>query len=114
MPHTPNDQRSDEPRSQAVRFSGILTHMRRTKTVHQLPEPTARDLERIEKLLRRIGGPNVTWGAKESLDVWATEQRARLDQQMSDRVRSASWALVITTIGLVICTGGLIWATLTI
>lgn len=78
---------------------------------HELPEPTPDDVERIRKLLRQIG-PNVVWGAAQSLDVWVIEQRARLDQQMSDRIRVASWALVVATVGLVACTAGLIWATL--
>lgn len=86
--------------------------MRRTQRFHHIPEPTTEDLERIDKLLRHVGGQNVVWGAQQSLDVWVTEQRARLDQQMSERIRTASWALVATTVGLVICTGGLIWATL--
>jgi hypothetical protein len=86
--------------------------MRRVLISHQIPEPTAEDLERIGKLLRRIGGQNVVWGAQQSLDVWVIEQRARLDQRMSERIRTASWVLVAATFGLVICTAGLIWATL--
>jgi hypothetical protein len=86
--------------------------MRRTQMPHEIPEPTAEDLDRIGKLLRHVGGPSVSWGAKESLDVWVIEQRARLDQRMSDRIRTTSWALVAATIGLVVCTAGLIWATL--
>lgn len=79
---------------------------------HQIPEPTAEDLARIGSLLRQVGGKNVVWGAAQHLEVWVLEQRALLDQQMSERVRIASWALVVATIGLVACTGGLIWATL--
>ena len=60
----------------------------------------------------RSAAPRWLWGAKESLDVWVIEQRARLDQEMSERIRSSSWALVAATVGLVICTAGLIWATL--
>lgn len=67
---------------------------------------------RIGRLLRRIGGRDVTWGAQQTLDVWVVEQRARLDQRMSERIRTASWVLVAATFGLVICTAGLIWATL--
>lgn len=78
----------------------------------KIPEPTAEDLARIGKLLRQIGGQNVVWGAAQSLEVWVLEQRAMLDQQMSERVRIASWALVVATVGLVACTAGLIWATL--
>jgi hypothetical protein len=86
--------------------------MRRPQIDHQIPEPTAEDLERIDKLLRHVGGQNVAWGAQQSLDVWVIEQRARLDQRMSERIRTASWALVAATVGLVVCTAGLIWATL--
>lgn len=86
--------------------------MRRTHVSHHVPEPTAEDLERIGALLRHIGGQQVSWGAQASLDVWVIEQRARLDQQMSERIRTTSWALVAATVGLVVCTAGLIWATL--
>jgi hypothetical protein len=92
-----------------VRFLGMRGH----RTSHQLPEPTTEDLARISGLLREIGGQHVVWGAAQSLEVWALEQRALLDQRMSDRLRFASWALVVATLGLVGCTGGLIWATLT-
>jgi hypothetical protein len=81
-------------------------------TTHHIPEPTPEDQQRIEKLLREIGGRNVVWGAQAVLDVWMIEQRAMLDQRMSERIRSASWALVVATVGLVVCTAGLIWATL--
>lgn len=86
--------------------------MRRTWISHEIPEPSQEDLQRIGKLLQRIGGQNVLWGAQQSLDVWVVEQRARLDQRMSERIRTASWVLVGATFGLVICTAGLIWATL--
>lgn len=86
--------------------------MQSTQARHHLPQPSAEDLDRIARLLREVGGPQVVWGAKESLDVWVIEQRARLDQEMSERIRSSSWALVAATVGLVICTAGLIWATL--
>jgi hypothetical protein len=86
--------------------------MQKTQVRHQLPAPSAEDLDRIARLLREVGGPNVAWGARESLEVWVIEQRARLDQEMSERIRSSSWALVAATIGLVVCTAGLIWATL--
>jgi hypothetical protein len=86
--------------------------MRRTNDSHQIPEPTTHDLERINGVLRQIGGQNVSWGAGSALDVWVIEQRARLDSQMSNRISKASWALVAATFGLVICTAGLMWATL--
>lgn len=86
--------------------------MGRQQNSHQVPEPTPEDLQRIERLLHTVGGKNVVWGAAQALDVWVIEQRSRLDQQMSARIRSASWALVVATLGLVACTAGLIWATL--
>jgi hypothetical protein len=85
--------------------------MRRTQVSHVVPEPTPQDLERIGTLLRRVGGSTVSWGSQSVLDVWVIEQRAKLDQQMSERIRTTSVALVWATIGLVICTAGLIWAT---
>ncbi|MCY0903608.1 hypothetical protein [Arthrobacter sp. H14-L1] len=88
--------------------------MRRTQISHRVSEPTAEDLERIGALLRHIGGQQVSWGAQASLDVWVIEQRARLDQQMSERIRITSWALVAATVGLVVCTAGLIWATMAV
>lgn len=86
--------------------------MKRSDASHLVPEPTPQDLERIGTLLRRLGGSHVSWGAQASLDVWVIEQRAKLDQQMSSRIHTSSVALVWATIGLVLCTAGLIWATL--
>lgn len=93
-------------------MSKFKDYMRGPQFDHQIPQPTAEDLERIGKLLRHIGGQHVVWGAKESLDVWVIEQRARLDQRMSERIYRTSWALVVATVGLVVCTAALIWATL--
>ena len=86
--------------------------MKRSHVSHLVPEPTPQDLERIGTLLRRIGGSDTVWGAGAKLDIWVIEQRAKLDQQMSERIRTTSVALVWATIGLVICTAALIWATL--
>jgi hypothetical protein len=82
------------------------------KLSSEISVPSAEDLARIASLLQRVGGEHVSWGAKESLDVWVIEQRAKLDQQMSERLRLSSWVLVAATFGLVVCTAGLIWATL--
>lgn len=86
--------------------------MRRPTDSHQIPEPTTDDLDRINGVLGGIGGPHVVWGAGSALDVWAIEQRARLDERMSNRIYAATRALVWATLCLVICTAGLIWATL--
>ena len=88
--------------------------MPRSRTPHQTPEPSAEDMKRIEALLYRVGGRGVSWGAQAFLDVWLVEQRAILDQRMAERIRNSSWALVGATVGLVVCTAGLIWATLTL
>jgi hypothetical protein len=88
--------------------------MKQSATTHRTPEPTTEDLKRIEALLGRVGGRSVSWGAQSLLDVWLVEQRAILDQRMSERIRNSSWALVGATVGLVLCTAGLIWATLTL
>lgn len=88
--------------------------MTRSETPDRIQTPSDEDLERLQSVLRRIGGPTVTWGAQAELDLWLVEQRAKLDRQISERIRSASWALVVATIGLVVCTAGLIWATLVV
>lgn len=87
--------------------------MSNREPLHHLPVPTSADLERINQTLRHIGGPHVSWGAQAALDIWGIEQRAQLDQSMSERVRAASVALVWATAALVLVTAGLIWATLT-
>lgn len=85
--------------------------MKQSNVSHLIPEPTSQDLERIKVLLRRIDG-TTSWGAGTMLDVWVIEQRVKLDQQMSERIHATSVALVWATVGLVICTAALIWATL--
>jgi len=86
--------------------------MRPVDVSHEIPQPSADDLERIGRVLREVGGANVAWGAEDSLNVWVIEQRARLDKRMSARLEIASWSLVAATGALVVCTAGLIWATL--
>lgn len=86
--------------------------MSKKQLAPQFPEPTDEDLKRLQELLNRIGGRNVHWGASSILEIWMLEHRAKLDQQMNERIRVSSWALFIATVGLLICTAGLIWATL--
>lgn len=95
-----------EPINRSMQSFGMRSHV-----THQVPEPTPHDLERIGTLLRRVGGRDTVWGAQATLDVWVIEQRAKLDQRMSERIHASSIALVWATIGLVVCTAGLIWAT---
>ena len=86
--------------------------MRSVDVSHKIPQPSAEDLERIGQVLREVGGSSVAWGAEDSLNLWVIEQRARLDKRMSARLEVASWSLVAATVALVVCTAGLIWATL--
>lgn len=69
-----------------------------------LPTPTPKDLDRIQQTLRALGGPNVSWGAQQALDVWVIEQRAAQDAKAAHRLLIATWALVIATVALVIAT----------
>lgn len=86
--------------------------MPKNENLHHVPQPTDEDLRRIKALLSKIGGRSVQWGAASVLEIWTLEHRAKLDQQMNERIRASSWALFIATVGLLICTAGLIWATL--
>lgn len=95
-------------------YCAILYYMGKPRITHQIPEPTDEDLKRLKSLLHRIGGKDVIWGSSNTLEVWVIEQRIKLDQRMSERIRASSWALVFATIGLVACTAGLIWATLAV
>ena len=97
-----------------------------------VPKPTAADLERINGVLREFGGPHVSWGAKEPLDIWVIEQRAKQDAAIAEqramqdaaiaeqrakqdaaisrRLLIASWALVAATVALCVVTIGLVVA----
>ena len=75
-----------------------------------VPEPSDADVDRINRVLRKVGGGNVVWGAQNVLDGWTIAQRARQDAALSRRVLTASWALVGVTVGLVVATVGLIAA----
>jgi hypothetical protein len=74
----------------------------------KLPKPTTTELERIDGVLREMGGPNVVWGAGSRLEVWMVEQRAKQDAAISRRLLVASWALVAATVALCVATIGLI------
>lgn len=86
--------------------------MTKKQLLPQLPEPTDEEMQRVKRLLRKIGGEHVRWGAIDVLETWRLEHRAKLDQQMNERIRVSSWALFIATVGLAICTAVLIWAAL--
>ena len=73
--------------------------------------PSAAELERITHLLRQVGGPNVNWGAQQSLDLWVVEQRMGAERMAARRVLLATWVLAVATVGLVLATIGLIVVT---
>lgn len=50
------------------------------RPVPVIAEPIEADIDRIRTLLRRVGGPSVSWGAVDVLNVWVVEQRAALDR----------------------------------
>lgn len=43
--------------------------MRAIDNAHEVPTPSAEDVRRIKNVLRDIGGPHVSWGAQQTLDV---------------------------------------------
>lgn len=69
------------------------------------------DLTRVREVLRQIGGPNVSWGAANVLEVWIAENRMEAERRASQRILVATWVLAIATIGLVGATIGLIVVT---
>lgn len=71
---------------------------------------TAEDLERIQALLRQVGGPSVSWGAQSLLDVWVAESHMEAQRRASRQLLVATWALVVATVGLVVATVGLVVA----
>jgi hypothetical protein len=76
--------------------------------------PSDVELERVRRTLRAIGGPNVQWGAQQTLDVLITEHRMRAERLASQRLTRATWALAGATIVLALATLGLIVATLAV
>lgn len=79
--------------------------MGESPSVHTISDD---DVERINALLVRVGGPNVIWGASNVLDVWVTEQRMKAEDLASRRLLAATWVLAAATIALVVATIGLI------
>lgn len=72
--------------------------------------PSDDELARINSLLRRIGGPNVSWGAVHRLEVWVAETRLESERLASNRLLIATWVLAFATVALVVATVGLIVA----
>lgn len=69
--------------------------------------PSEDDLRRIENILQAVGGKNVSWGAKEVLDLWLLEQRESQELKIANRMLVSSWCLVAATIALVLATAGM-------
>ena len=78
----------------------------------QLRMMTKEDYDRIGRMLRDIGGPHVTWGAKAHLDVWMVEHQMRAERLTNARLTQATWGLVAATVVLAIATIALVYVTL--
>lgn len=74
--------------------------------------PTEDDLHRVRSVLQGIGGKNVSWGAREVLEVLLVERRMWADRLASERLIRATWVLTGATIVLAVATTVLIFATL--
>lgn len=73
--------------------------------------PSDDELARVNQLLLKIGGRNVSWGAGSVLEVWVAETRMEAERQSARRLLLATWVLAASTIGLVAATVGLIVVT---
>ncbi len=79
-----------------------------------MSEMTDADRRRIGLILYGIAaavGGNVSWGAKDYLDVWITEHRMAAERKATARLTFATWALVFATCVLVAATVALVIAT---
>lgn len=85
-----------------------LRGMRLSRGRETVDQVTAEDLNRIQSLLREVGGPNVSWGAQSLLDVWVAEAHMEAQRRASRQILVATWALVAATLGLVVATVGLV------
>jgi hypothetical protein len=75
-------------------------------------EPTQEELERVAAILRKIGGPNVAWGAQQSLDVLLVELRLRAERLASERLTKATYFLGAVTVVLALATVALAFVTI--
>lgn len=73
-------------------------------------EPSDAEIERVQTLLRKVGGPQVQWGSKHILEVLLTERRIEAERVASARLTRATWTLALFTAALVLATVGLIYA----
>jgi len=79
---------------------------------HNYPVPRDEDIARARALLKRIGGPQVSWGAVNVLEVLIGEHRVAVENLAAKRLMRATWVLAGATIVLAIATVALIFATL--
>jgi hypothetical protein len=86
-------------------------HLMADRTRARVDGPTNEDLSRVQDVLRRIGGPHVSWGAASVLEVWIAETRMEAEREAARRMLLATWVLALATTGLVAATVGLIVVT---
>jgi hypothetical protein len=86
--------------------------MARDEKATHYPVPSDEDLARARDLLRRVGGPQVNWGAINVLEVLIGEHRLAMEKLAAQRLMRATWVLAGATIVLAIATVALIFATL--
>lgn len=79
---------------------------------HEIDTPSEAELERVRKLLSRVGGTHVGWGAQSVLDVLLLEQRMASDRAASERLNRATWSLAVATVVLALSTIALVVATI--
>jgi hypothetical protein len=89
----------------------MLTVMAR-KDHEEFEEPTQEDLQRVAGILGKIGGPNVSWGAQQSLDVLLVELRIRAERLASERLTKATYFLGAATVVLALATVALVVVTI--
>ncbi len=77
-----------------------------------VPEPSDDDLKRIERLLEKVRGRHVAWGASSVLDVLLVERRLHAERIASERLARATWVLAGSTIVLALATVVLLFATI--
>lgn len=86
--------------------------MSRNTDPTRFPAPSDEDLARARALLKKVGGPNVAWGATNVMDVLVGEHRLAVEEKASRRLMRATWVLAGATIVLAAATVALIFATL--
>lgn len=74
--------------------------------------PDDDELQRVNNVLNRVGGPNVQWGAVNRLEVWLIETRLEAERVATRRILIATWVLAVATVALVVATVGLLVVTL--